>query len=127
MNNSKFIKGHKMAMNVIKIIFLFIMCIILFRLFLSIKDIMSKVIFLPFLLCGCCLFWKLICELIGNIKLVNLCKMMYIFIFLMYWFGFIGFGIYSSIINKEYKMILFIIPFIMAGIFVGYKSFVNKK
>lgn len=126
-NVDNFIKGYKIVVNVIRIIFLFIMCIVLFNLFFSLNDIMSKIILLPFLLCCLCFFGQLLCTLIGNVKLVKLCKRVYVFIFLMYWFCIIGLGIYSSIINKEYEMIFFTFPFIMAGIYMLTKTLGKKK
>lgn len=125
--NSNLVKFFSIFINITKLVTIFIICIFLFILFISIKVVAGKLLLLPFLLCTICLFWQTISSIIKNAKLVELFGKMYILIFLVYWFGITGIGLYSSIVNKEYGMLLVVIPFIVVGIWVGYKSFVKKK
>lgn len=110
--------------NIIPSIFI---CIFLFWLLFNIEGTFGKIIFLPFVLCGSCSFWQIVARIMGNHKLEKLFNKLYMFIFLMYWFGILTIGIYSSIIYKNYGIIPFTIPFIVVGLYVGYKFFIKKK
>lgn len=100
--------------------------IFFFWLFFQFKDITSKLMFLPFLICGSLAFWHTICDVFKNTKLRDFLYKLYVFVFLTFWFGMLGVGIYTSIINKEYGMIIFMIPFILVGVFTIKKIFINK-
>lgn len=126
-DDTKLRKSFDIFVNSIKIIMISLICIVLFYLFLNISGMIGKIVMLPFLLCALCLFFQMIAIACGNNKLTAIFGKLYILIFLIYWFGVIGTGIYVSIINEEYIMILFLIPFIVVGLFVAYKTFSSKK
>ena len=97
-----------------------------FWLFFQFKDITSKLMFLPLLICGSLAFWHNICDVFENVKLRDFLYKLYALFFFLFWFGMLFTGVYTSIVNKEYGMIIFIIPFILVGIRFVKKIFINK-
>ena len=102
-------------------------CIFLFWLFANNDGTFGKIVFLPFLLCSFCFFWKIVAKIMGYKKLEKYFYKFYVFIFLMYWIGFILLYIYMALINHNFILLLYSIPFVIGGIDIAYKNFKKKK
>ena len=126
-DDSKLKLSFYALINGIKLVTIFIICIILLYLWFSISDTLGKIIFLPFVLCGFSLLCQVIALIRENNKLINFFGKVYIVIFLIYWFGIVLFGIFDSIIKKNYSLILFLMIFVFAGIYMIYVTFFKKK
>lgn len=122
-DDTKLLKSFEIFINFIRIFMIAVICFVLLYIFIFINGVIAKIFMLPFLLCACCLFWQTIASIKGNEKMVKILGKLYTIIFLMYWFGIIFVGIYASFTNDEPFITLFLLPFIAAGIYVGYKSF----
>ena len=103
-----------------RVIYSIIIILILFNLYIKLSN--EKLMLLPFLVCGGSLLMKNICLLIGKVEYLYIFNKIYIIGFFMFWFGFLIVWCYQSIINDEYLMLLFSIPFWLIGIL-----FVRKK
>lgn len=126
-DDEKLLKSFEIFINIIRIISIGFVCLFLFYLFMMMGDFFSRLILLPFLLCACCLFWQTIAMIKKNDLMVEILGKMYIVIFLLYWFGVIGVCAYTMIIDEQYSMTLFLIPFILAGVYVVFDTFFKKK
>ena len=113
--------------NFIRVVSIGFVCCFLIYIFTIAADFITRIILLPFLLCSCCLFWQNIAMIKNNDLMVEMLGKMYIVIFLLYWFGVIGVGAYTMIIDEQYSMTLCLIPFILAGVYVVYDTFFKKK
>lgn len=127
-NETNFIKTHDILKNAISIIAVSILYIILLTIFLKLSDITSKLIFLPFLVCGLCSFGLVLSKVFQNYRLERLFYKANIIIFLTYWFGFLSFWT-VGIIKQEsnYLYAFFSIPFWIAGFFILYKYIIKKN
>ena len=92
-----------------------------------IKTPNGKLILLPFLVCSIALLLKNIFLLINKDKYSKLFNKIYAIGFLMFWFGFLIFWCYTSVINKQYSMLLFSIPFWIAGIYFFRKRILDRN
>ena len=124
---SKRKKVEVVIINFIKVISLGFVCCFLIYIFTIAADFITRIILLPFVLCSCCLFWQNIAHIKKNDLMTEMLRKMYIVIFLLYWFGVIGVGAYTMIIDEQYSMTLCLIPFILAGVYVIYDTFFRKR
>ena len=113
--------------NFIRVISLAFVCSFLIYIFTIVVDSFTRIILLPFLLCACCLFWRNIAMIKNNDLMAEKLGKVYVLIFLLYWFGMIGFGSYTMISDGEDLMILALLPFILAGFYVIYDTFFKKR
>lgn len=104
-----------------------VLVIFLLWVFLKGADTITKIIILPFLICGCAALAQIIFRTLNMTKYVLLMNKLYIVGFLLYWFGFLCVWIFYGIKSKEYWMLIFSIPFLIAGIFVAYNNLFKKK
>ena len=81
-----------------------------------IKTPNGKIILIPFLLCGISYLGKYIALMVKNNRLALMFHKGYIFSFFLYWFGFLIYANYRSILDKEYSFILFSLIFWIVGI-----------
>ena len=81
-----------------------------------------KIIILPFIICTCAKLGELISILANKNKLVEIFNNIFIISFFLYYFGFLIYIIYYTIVNKEYFLIIFSIPFWFFGI-----NYVKRK
>ena len=103
-----------------------ILVIFLLWVFLKGTDTITKIIILPFLICGCAALAQIIFRTLNMTKYVLLMNKLYIVSFLLYWFGFLCVWTFYGIKDKEYWMLIFSIPFWAAGIFVAYNNLFKK-
>lgn len=121
-------KSYSILRNTISIMGAFVLCIVFIGIFYKLPTLILKIVFLPFMLCGFCTVGLVISDILNNLTLKNLFLKFYSITFLIYWFGFLIF--YTIEIVKQehnYVMILFTIPFWIAGVFIFYKYIIKKK
>lgn len=98
------------------IIFIFLLVIISKN-----KDIMSRIIILPFLLCSLFLALKNICLIMDKERIALTFSKLFIINFLVFWFGFLVFSNAYFIRENNYFSLIFTIPFWIAGIYMVHK------
>ena len=82
----------------------------------------GKVILIPFIICSISLVLKDLCIMLNKEKFIKYFNKLYVVGFFIFWFGFLSYFSYLSIINKEYLMLLFSIPFWLIGIVIFRKK-----
>ena len=123
----KILKIIVKIVNIIKIISVIIINIILFILFNSMKDLTSKIVLIPFLICSIAILYSTLASILNKDIIVKLMKKIYVIGFLTFWIGFLIFFTYSIIKQEnDYSMILFTIPFWLFAIYIIYKEFIKK-
>ena len=95
----------------------FITALLFYFLFKS-QGLNSKIILLPFLLCGITMLGRCIALLCGKQKLAAMFSKLYIIGFLLFWFGFLSVAAFLCIRDENYNTLLFTLPFWIAGIFI---------
>lgn len=126
-DDSKLKLSFYALINGIKLVTIVIICIILLYLWFNINNVLGKIILLPFVLCGLSLFGQMIALIRKNDKMIKFFGKAYIVIFLIYWFGIIFFGLFDSIVNKKYLLVLFLMILVFAGIYMAYVTLFKKK
>lgn len=81
-----------------------------------IKTSNGKIVLIPFILCAFSQVSKYIFLLFNKGKYVKYCNIIFVISFFLFWFGFLIYGTYVIILNKEYSILLFTIPFWIVGI-----------
>lgn len=71
------------------------------------KDLLTRVIVIPFLSFGISVFIRNICLMIKKYKVAKLFTKISVIIFFIYYFGFLIFWDYLAIVDKEYGMVVF--------------------
>lgn len=95
--------------------------------YFAIKSPSNKVIFMPFIICAIASLLKNISIVIEKTKYINLFNTIYVIGFLLFWFGFLIYATCISLINKEYSLIIFSIPFWLVGFhLIKIQLFKNK-
>lgn len=114
------------SLYVFKILGILTIIIFLGYTFLHTTDTITKIALIPFLICGFTIFGALIAQIFRKVNLEVLFHKLYIIGFLIFWFGVLIFGCYISLINREYQILIFTIPFWLVGIYIIYKNFIKK-
>lgn len=119
----RIMKKSNYIINLIKSVFV---TILLF--YFWIKTSNGKIILIPFILCAFSQVFKYIFLLFNKEKFVKYCNVMFAISFFLFWFGFLIYGTYIIICEKEYLMLLFTIPFWGVGIYFAIKVWkkINK-
>lgn len=71
------------------------------------KDLLTRVVVIPFLLFGISVFIRNICLILKKYKVVKLFTKISVVVFFIYYFGFLIFWDYLAIVDKEYGMAVF--------------------
>ena len=82
---------------------------------------------IPFLICSFANLGKNISLLMNKKNNVSFFNILYRLSFLLYWFGFLIYWCYTNIINKDYSLLLFSLPFWGIGVYMLYKHFLKKN
>lgn len=127
MDEANFIKSYIILQNSIKVLAALILSFFMITWFRQATDMISRLIFSPFLLCGLCTSGYLIADAFNLKKWTNIFLKSYIVIFLLLWFGFLIVFIIGSIKQGDPELALFTIPFWIFGIFVIKKYFSKNK
>lgn len=91
------------------------------------KSPSPKIIFIPFLICGIAMIGKCIAQILDKEKLAFIFGKIFVLGFFMFFIGFLAFASYTSIRDKNYSLLVFLIPFCIIGIFMIKKKLLNKE
>lgn len=108
-----------------KLIYSIIASLILTNIYIKTPN--GKLIMLPFMICSYALTIKYIFLLFDKNKYARLFNKVYSIGFLLFMFGFLIYWCYRCIIDKEYSMLLFSVPFWFMGIYIIKKKFRNNN
>lgn len=89
-----------------------------------------KIILLPFLICALAMAGKSIAQMFGKDKLSIVFHKIFVAGFLLFWFGFLAVAGYIAIRDKQYGLLLLIMPFSLVGFFITRNKLLggrNKK
>lgn len=86
-----------------------------------------KIVLLPFLICALSMVGQSIAQLLGKDKLAAVFHKCFAAGFLLFWFGFLAVAGYISIRDKQYGLLIFLLPFFVIGIFVTKNKLLGKK
>ena len=86
-----------------------------------------KLFILPFFICSVAVVFKNLFLILEKHKLVDLFNKIYMISFLLFWFGFLIYAGYNSIIKKTYSLLIFSIPFWIIGINLVKKNFFKSN
>lgn len=75
-----------------------------------------KIVFVPFLLCGCAMTLQSIAQLFGAKKLTSMFRSLFAAGFFLFWFGFLTFAAVLCIRDKTYTLLIFTLPFWLVGV-----------
>lgn len=110
-----------------QIIVSIIIVAILGKVLFSSQDITTKIVVLPFLFCGLSFFLKHIFLVLNKVDWAVKMSKVFTIAFLTYWFGFLIYWDYVSIVNGDCMSVLFSLIFWLAGGFVIYRRFIRKS
>lgn len=85
----------------------------------------AKMMIIPFITCGLFSIGKNLCLLINKKKYANIFSKLFVISFLAFWFGFLIFWSYLVIRENNYFVLLFTIPFWIAGVYIIRKFLFN--
>ena len=88
--------------------------------------IITKIVMIPFLICGFAVMGQMIFLLIDKQKYYQLLSKVYVASFLLYWFGFLIFAGWFSIMYAEYILLVFSILFWLIGVSIIRNNFMKK-
>ena len=100
---------------------------ILGKVLFSSNDMTTKIIVIPFLVCGLSFFLKSIFIVCNKSHWAAWMSKVFVIAFLTYWFGFLIYWDYVSIVKGDYVSVLFSLIFWLAGGFVVYRRFIRKR
>lgn len=108
-----------------RLIYSLITTIVLFNIYLKTPN--GKLILFPFVVCSVALTIKNLFLLFNKNKYSEIFNKIYSIGFLLFLFVFLIFWCYTSIINNQYSMLLFLIPFWIAGVYIIRKRFLKRN
>lgn len=99
--------------------------ITMFLIFLMMKTLNFKIIFLPFILCAISEIGKSVFVIIEKNKWVNIFDKLFVIGFLLFWFGFLIFVDYIALNEEQWLLLIFSLIFWIAGIYLGKKRLIK--
>ena len=105
---------------------LIIFVLLIYILFNS-KDLITKIVIIPFIAYSLGIFLKNICLILGKVKIAKLMEKIYVIAFFLYYFGFLVYWDYISITNKDYVSLVASFLAWFGGLFVAYKRYLKLK
>ena len=123
----KLLKIITRIVNIIKILSIIFANIVLFIIFVNTKDITTKIILIPFIICFVSALFSIIGSVINKEIIVKITSKIYVIGFLIFWIGLlIVFTKLAIEQNNDKSLILYTIPFWLFAIFLIYKNFIKK-
>ena len=86
-----------------------------------------KIVLLPFLLCAIAMAGMSISQILGKEKLARIFHKCFVAGFLLFLFGFLAVAIYIAIRDRQYSLLILIIPFLLIGVFLARNQLLGKK
>ena len=91
------------------------------------KDLITIIVIIPFLIFSIGLFLKNIFLMLGKKSVARIMEIIYVIAFFIYYFGFLIYWDYISIINKDYVSLILSFLAWFGGLFVVYKRYLRLK
>ena len=113
--------------NLQKTIMVLIVSIFLSYILITTKDLLTRIVVIPFLIFGISLFIKNICLIFNKNKIAKVFSKISVISFFIYYFGFLIYWGYTAILNKDYILVLFSLLAWVGGIFVACKKYLRFK
>jgi len=95
-------------------------------LYFMIKTPSSKMIFIPFLICGIAMTGKYLALYLGKSRLAETFGKLFAFGFLLFWFGFLIVALFQCLRDANYDTLGFTLPFWLVGTYIVKKRFLNN-
>ena len=86
-----------------------------------------KLVLLPFILCSLAMAGKSIAQILGKDKMATVFHKIFVAGFLLFWFGFLMVAGFIAIRDRQYSLLLLIVPFSLVGFFVTKNKLLGKK
>ena len=86
-----------------------------------------KIILLPFLICALSLAGKSIAQMLRKEKLAVVFHKCFVAGFLLFWIGFLAVAGYITIRDRNYSMLIFLVPFWLIGCYLIKNKLLGKK
>lgn len=123
----KLLKIVSIIVNIIKILSITLANVVLFIMFINTKEITTKIILIPFIICFVSALFSIIGSVINKDIIVKITSKIYIIGFLIFWIGFlIVFTKLAIEQNNDKSLIIYTIPFWLFAILLIYKNFIKK-
>ena len=91
------------------------------------KTTSPKIILLPFLICALSMTGKSIAQMLHKEKLVVAFHKCFVGGFVLFWMGFLAVAGYICIRDKNYSMLILLVPFLLVGCFLIKNKLLGKK
>lgn len=75
-----------------------------------------KIVFLPFLICALAMAGKSVAQIFDKENWAMVFHKLFVAGFLLFWFGFLAVAGYITIRDKQYSMLILLVPFFLIGI-----------
>ena len=108
-----------------KTIMAFAVSIFLGYIIIKTKDLLTRIVVIPFLIFGISLFIKNICLIFNKNKIAKIFSKINVISFFIYYFGFLIYWDYVAITNKDYILVAFSLLAWAGGIFALYLSLIH--
>ncbi len=77
------------------------------------NDNLARLMIIPFLVCSICYTLEGIFELLSKDKLANIFKKIFKISFFTFYFGFLAYTVYYSLVNKTYGLLVVVFIFVI--------------
>ena len=91
------------------------------------KTTSPKIILLPFLICALSMTGKSIAQMLHKEKLVVAFHKCFVGGFLLFWMGFLAVAGYITVRDRNYSMLILLVPFLLVGVFLIKNKLLGKK
>lgn len=110
-----------------KTIMAFVVSIFLGYIIIKTKDLLTRIVVIPFWIFGISLFIKNICLIFNKNKIAKIFSKINVISFFIYYFGFLIYWDYVTITNKDYILVAFSLLAWAGGIFVLYRRYLRLR
>ena len=86
-----------------------------------------KIVLLPFLICSLSMAGRSLAQIFGKDKLAAVFHKIFVAGFLLFWMGFLVVAAYISVRDKQYSLLILLIPFFLIGLFITKNKLLGKK
>lgn len=100
---------------------------ILISVFINSSNVISKIISIPFLLFSVSLFLKNLFLMLNKKRIALKCSKLFVISFSIYYFGFLLYWNYVSIMNRDYISVVFAILIGIGGGYIISRRFKKEK
>lgn len=91
------------------------------------KTTSPKIILLPFLICALSMTGKSIAQMLHKEKLAVVFHKCFVGGFVLFWMGFLAVAGYITVRDRNYSMLILLVPFLLVGVFLIKNKLLGKK